>query len=122
MLVASSATMPRFACIVNPAGRDGRSLKRWQAAAPALAAAGVELETHFTERVGHACELAFSMRDRDDIDLIVACGGDGTVHEVASGMRGSSLSLGIIPAGTGNDVARAHGIPLKKVNGIYLET
>ena len=118
MLVASSATMPRFACIVNPAGRDGRSLKRWQAAAPALAAAGVELETHFTERVGHACELAYSLRDRDDIDLIVACGGDGTVHEVASGMRGSSTPLGIIPAGTGNDVARAHGIPLKKVNGI----
>ena len=106
--------MPRIACIVNPAGRDGRALKRWQAAEPVLKEAGFECEVHFTERIGHAPEIAFSLRDREDLDLIVACGGDGTVHEVASGLRGSSIPLGIIPAGTGNDVARAHCIPLNK--------
>ena len=110
--------MPRFACIVNPAGRDGHSLKRWKTVEPALEGAGVDCETHFTEGVGHASEIAYSLRDRDDIDLVVACGGDGTVHEVASGMRGSSKPLGIIPGGTGNDVARAHNVPLKGVAGI----
>ena len=114
MWLPISATMPKFACIVNPAGRDGRALKLWKAAEKTLLAAGVECETHFTERIGHAPEIAYSLRDREDLDLIVACGGDGTVHEVASGMRGSKIPLGIIPAGTGNDVARAHEIPLKK--------
>ena len=71
--------MPRIACIVNPAGRDGRALKRWQAAEPVLKEAGFECEVHFTERIGHAPEIAFSLRDREDLDLIVACGGDGTV-------------------------------------------
>ena len=118
MLPPFSHFMPRIACIVNPAGRDGHSLKRWKSIEPSLLDAGFECETYFTERVGHAPEIAYSMRDRKDLDLIVACGGDGTVHEVASGLRGSSIPLGIIPGGTGNDVARAHGIPLKKNIGI----
>ena len=110
--------VPRIACIVNPAGRDGHSLKRWKAVEPILKETGIEYEVQFTEGVGHASEIAYSVRERDDIDLVVACGGDGTVHEVASGLRGSDKPLGIIPAGTGNDVARAHNIPLKDTKGI----
>jgi diacylglycerol kinase family enzyme len=107
--------MRKLAVVVNPAGRDGHALRRWKAAEPVLAAVGFETEVYYTEQVGHASELAFKLRDRQDIELIVACGGDGTVHEVASGMRGSEMRLGIIPGGTGNDVARAHGIPLRKI-------
>ena len=44
---------------------------------------------------------------------VVSVGGDGTMNEVASGLRGSSMTLGIIPMGSGNDYARAHGIPLR---------
>jgi diacylglycerol kinase family enzyme len=113
-----SPSMPRIACIVNPAGRDGASLKRWRKAEPALEAAGFDAEVHHTERIGHASEIAFSLKGRDDLEMIVACGGDGTVHEVASGMRGSRIPLGIIPGGTGNDVARAHGYPMKGVDGV----
>ncbi len=105
--------MHRFACIVNPASRDGRALARWKAVEKHLLAAGIKFEVNFTERIGHASEISHALRDREDIDLVVACGGDGTVHEVASGLRGSSIPLGIIPAGTGNDVARAHNIHLK---------
>ena len=109
--IQSSATNSTkiIACIVNPAGRDGESLKLWESAKPKLEEAGFQTEVHLTERVGHASEIAFSLKDREDIDLVVANGGDGTVHEVASGLRGSKMSLAIIPAGTGNDVARVHG-------------
>ncbi len=107
-----------IACIVNPAGRDGESLKLWESAKPKLEEAGLQTEVYLTERVGHASEIAFSLKDRKDIDLVVANGGDGTVHEVASGLRGSNIPLAIIPAGTGNDVARVHGYSLDDLDKI----
>jgi len=103
---------------VNPAGRDGESLKLWESAKPKLEEAGFQTEVHLTERVGHASEIAFSLKHREDIDLVVANGGDGTVHEVASGLRGSNLPIGIMPGGTGNDIARNHGYPLEDLEAI----
>lgn len=105
--------MVRIACIVNPAGRDGTVKKRWPKIAEQIASEGLDCEIHWTERTGHASEIAYSLRNRDDLDLVVAVGGDGTMNEVASGLRGSSMTLGIIPMGSGNDYARAHGIPLR---------
>jgi len=45
------------------------------------------------------------------IDLVIAAGGDGTIHSVARGLLGSSSVLGIIPAGTMNNLAYSLGIP-----------
>ena len=50
-------------------------------------------------------------------DLVVAVGGDGVVHEVASGLRGSGAVLGQIPFGSGNDFAITHGIPRDDLDG-----
>lgn len=44
-------------------------------------------------------------------DVLVACGGDGLVHLALQALAGTETPLGIIPAGTGNDVARYFGIP-----------
>ncbi|MPM88662.1 Diacylglycerol kinase [bioreactor metagenome] len=60
----------------------------------------------FTEYVGHAEKLARSACAAD-INHIVAVGGDGTVREVGCGINGSNVSLGIIPSGSGNDLARS---------------
>ncbi len=113
----SGRGMVRIVCIVNPAGRDGTVRKRWPKIADEIEAEGLDCEVMWTERTGHASEIAYSLRDRDDLDLVVAVGGDGTMNEVASGLRGSSITLGIIPMGSGNDYARAHGIPLKNTQG-----
>ena len=107
-----------ISCIINPAARDGHSLKIWETAKNKFENKGLKTELHVTEKVGHASEIAYSLKDRSDIQVIVACGGDGTIHEVASGLRGSNIPLAIIPAGTGNDVARVHGYSLDDLDKI----
>jgi len=68
-------------------------------------------EVLFTERIGHATELA-----KDAIakgaDIIVASGGDGTVNEVACAMVDTDIPMGILPAGSGNGLARCLGISM----------
>ena len=65
-----------------------------------------------TERKGGATQLTKSAI-RQGYETIVAAGGDGTLNEVVNGMAGhhSSVRLGLIPLGTGNDFARTLGLP-----------
>ena len=96
--------------IVNPsAGRrkgDVGALIR-----ETLDRSGVDFEVLWTQRRGHAEALAREAAETGD-DLVVAAGGDGTVHEVASGLVGTDTALGILPCGSGNGLARALGMPL----------
>lgn len=66
----------------------------------------------FTERPGHAAELAVS--HAESYDAIFVVGGDGTVMEVAAALaaHSSNTPVGVLAGGTGNLVARAFGIPL----------
>ncbi len=104
-----------LACILNPKARDGRSKKKYPLIFQELENAGFATELHFTTHAGHAVEIAFGLRERDDIYMVVAIGGDGTAHEVASGLRLSQKRMGIIPLGSGDDMARAMGIPRKNI-------
>ncbi|WP_315969615.1 diacylglycerol kinase [Numidum massiliense] len=70
----------------------------------------METSCHATKREGDAIAAA---RAASAYDVVIAAGGDGTIHEVINGLAGMSTrpQLGIIPAGTTNDFARAIGIP-----------
>lgn len=76
-------------------------------------------EIRFTEGPGHARELALRMAAKK-VPYVVAVGGDGTVNEVASALRGSSSALGIIPLGSGNGLARDLFIPLEPRRAIKM--
>ena len=103
--------MAEIHCIINPASRDYRCGKKWPEIQELLVTAGFSVHPHMTERVGHAAQIAWDLRQQGVKDLIVAVGGDGTSHEVASALRGSEIPMGIIPFGSGNDYAITHGIP-----------
>lgn len=64
-------------------------------------------KSHFKK---HAIELAKESIS-ENADIIVACGGDGTINEVASSLSGTSIPLGIIPIGSGNGLASNLKIP-----------
>src|SRR5215210_6198267 len=76
--------------------------------AETLRAGGLEVEVLNTERPDHATELAALAGDR----LVVAAGGDGTVNEVVNGLS-KDATLGILPLGTVNVLARELGLSLK---------
>ena len=104
------------AIIYNPlAGRrrDVRTelLKKAQTV---LAEADISAELVPTEAAGQAGELAVQAATRG-ADLIVACGGDGTLNEIVNGMtrdpRARRTPLAVLPAGTANVLAKELGIP-----------
>jgi len=68
-------------------------------------------EVIFTERAGHATQIANESIEKG-ADIIVASGGDGTVNEVACALVDTDLPMGILPAGSGNGLARCLGISM----------
>ena len=99
-------------------GREGKRGARKQIpeVIAKLKERGLEHELHYTEGPGHAIELA---RDASKAGhrLIVAVGGDGTIHEVVNGMLDGDKSivedavLGVVAAGTGSDFIKTFGLP-----------
>ena len=69
-----------------------------------------DLEVTLTGAPGDALRLAREAAT-DGAELVLAVGGDGTVNEAARGLLGSGVPLGIVPAGSGNGLARALRIP-----------
>jgi diacylglycerol kinase (ATP) len=64
-----------------------------------------------SQRPGHLTELA--REAASTYDLLVVVGGDGTLNEVVNGVAGRGVELAVLPAGTGQDFGRTHGIPTR---------
>jgi YegS/Rv2252/BmrU family lipid kinase len=103
-----------IAIVINPVSgsRGGTDLARARAelAAAVLDRIGADAEIFLTERVGHAYDLARAALGRG-ATRVIAWGGDGTVSEVGRALLHAPAALGIVPAGSGNGLARALGVP-----------
>ncbi len=104
--------MSRRALLIrNPASGGARSQQaRLDRFVDRLREAGVGTLVRMTERRGHAVDLAANHAGA--FDLVIAAGGDGTVHEVASGLlkSGTATPLALAPFGSGNDIAHLAGV------------
>lgn len=104
-------TIRRVAALINPSARHGLGAGAAETALGALDAHGLVI----TEMVGrdatHAQELAQEAA-RSDHDAMVVIGGDGSIRMALEATRGTDMVIGLMPAGTGNDHARALGIPV----------
>jgi diacylglycerol kinase (ATP) len=99
--------MRRILVILNPAA--GRRRRRWRRVVAELERLGCTVVVRQTTRAGDAERLARAAGP--EFDLVVAAGGDGTVHEVANGLLGSPCPLGVLPLGTANVLARELALP-----------
>jgi YegS/Rv2252/BmrU family lipid kinase len=98
--------------IYNPvAGRHpARREREIQEAAAALREENIAATVVRTSGPGTACELARAAV-AEGTDLVIVCGGDGTINEVVNGMVPGNRVLGILPGGTANIVAKELGLP-----------
>jgi len=97
--------------IVNPLAARRTPRRTWRRLRDEVPAVR-DWEWLATRYAGHATELArAAAASRERYERVVVVGGDGTVGEVAQGLARTDLPLAIIPAGTGNDIARNLAIP-----------
>jgi len=85
----------------------------------ACAALNYGCTIEYTQQRGHATELA-QQAVAEKFDMAFAVGGDGTVNEVAQGLIGSHVVMGILPRGSGNGLARHLGVPMKFASALSL--
>lgn len=71
---------------------------------------GHAVDVRITWKAGDGEALTAEAADRGT-DVVIACGGDGTLNEVVNGLDGRDVPLGVVPLGTANDFARQTGIP-----------
>jgi YegS/Rv2252/BmrU family lipid kinase len=105
-----NATLPLV--IVNPKSAGGATHKRWAETAADFRAHFGAFQVAFTKSHGDGISLALRGAQQGR-KFIIACGGDGTINEVANGIlqSGADIEFGILPSGTGGDFRRTIGIP-----------
>jgi diacylglycerol kinase (ATP) len=99
-----------IALLTNPHAGKGRGIRTAAIALPRLRDAGIRVRNLVGRDADEALDLARA-GVADGVDSLVVVGGDGMVHLAVQALVGSRASLGIIPAGTGNDVARYVDVP-----------
>ena len=102
--------------IVNSKRVNGKNASAVDIVKNVFDRAGKQYEFHYTEYSGHARKIAEELTAGGERTMLIAMGGDGTLHEVLNGIKDPSLcKLGVIPVGSGNDFAAAIGIPERDV-------
>jgi diacylglycerol kinase (ATP) len=103
-------TVQHIALLVNPTSGLGRGAKLGKAVEEQLCAAGLQVDNVSGVDANAATENA-RRAVASGVDALVVVGGDGMVHLGANVVAGSQTPLGIVAAGTGNDISRALGLP-----------
>jgi diacylglycerol kinase (ATP) len=101
-----------IALLTNPSAGKGKGANARERALPRLRGAGLTVRDLQGRDAGEALDLARQCV-ADGVDALVVCGGDGMVHLAVQALASTGTPLGIVPAGTGNDVARYFDIPRK---------
>lgn len=112
--------MKHLVFIVNPISGIGKQRKIESILESTLDTSLFTYEIRYTEHIHHGTEIAREAAEEGLCDAIVAVGGDGSVNDIATGLRGHGVTMGIIPCGSGNGLARDLKIPLNPVQAVKM--
>lgn len=106
----------RHVFIINPrAGKRDQASRIYEMAEHLRRAHDLDCTCMLTDRPGGATEMARRLAESGEALRVYACGGDGTVSEVANGLAGfSNAAMTCIPAGTGNDFLKNFGLDMAR--------
>lgn len=107
----------RLLLIINPVSGTRSKAGLDTLLSDRLKASGFEVDVRFTGAKGDATQFA-RQAVSEGYGGVLACGGDGTVNEVARAMTGTGVPMGILPAGSGNGLARHIGIPVDALKAV----
>lgn len=107
--VKTGVPYPRIFVVVNPA--SGKPEPVLHTLNSVFSQYGVKWELSITQKYGDATEFARRAAESGDFDLVVGYGGDGTQHEIANGVIGTGVTMGLLPGGTGNGFGTELGVP-----------
>lgn len=105
--------------IVNPISGVGKQKKIETLLRENLNQDLFDYTVRYTEHIHHGTDIAREAVDQG-CDCVVAVGGDGSVNDVAQGLKDTGVTMGIIPCGSGNGLARGLKIPLTPTSAIKL--
>ena len=101
----------RMIVIINPVSGIGKKKTLPGLLKKGLKGSPVSYEIAYTQYAGHASIIAAQAAEAG-YDMVIAAGGDGTVNEIARSLMHSSCSMGILPVGSGNGLARHLCMPM----------
>lgn len=108
--------------IINPQAKNGYCQKVWRKLEKILLEENISFMAFFTEYRGHAKEITKMIAGRAEGEevIIVAVGGDGTMHEVVNGAAiFQNVKVAFIPSGSGNDFSRGFGVSRNPIHALY---
>lgn len=101
----------RHLILVNPSARGGRTLRLVPRLEAALRERGIEHRVVRTTSLEHGCREALGAVAAGEVPVVMS--GDGLIGQVGGALAGSGATMGLIPGGRGNDLARSLGIPAR---------
>lgn len=101
----------KYLTIINPNSGTSRKTSIPELAYNILSENGSELYFVYTNEQGHVAQIIDDVAGQG-FDVVIGVGGDGTINEVADAVRPTDMTMGIIPMGSGNGLARSLDIPM----------
>lgn len=103
--------MEQVAVLINPIAGGGRALPIGRQAIKLLRATGLQVQELIGTDAADSLTITRQVVEAG-VDAVYACGGDGIAHQAIQAVAHTDTALGVIPGGSGNDFARAIGVPL----------